>query len=100
MKPLPTVSSERTRAVKLSLDEDRLVLSVHAPDAGAAEDELAVAYGDDPLEIGFNARYLKEIADQIDHENAVFMFNEAGDAALITEGNDRSAIYVVMPMRV
>lgn len=95
-----TVSSERTRAVKLSLDEDRLILSVHAPDAGAAEDELAVAYGDDPLEIGFNARYLKEIADQIDHENAVFMFNEAGDAALITEGNDRSAIYVVMPMRV
>lgn len=95
-----TVSSERSRAVKLSLDEDRLRLSVNAPDAGAAEDELAVAYGDDPLEIGFNAKYLKEIADQIDHENAVFLFNGSGDAALIREGGDASAVYVVMPMRV
>jgi DNA polymerase-3 subunit beta len=51
-----TVSSERSRAVKMQLDEDRLVLSVNAPDSGAAEEELAVAYGDDKLEIGFNAR--------------------------------------------
>ncbi|GGD23041.1 DNA polymerase III subunit beta [Sinisalibacter lacisalsi] len=95
-----TVSSERSRAVKLQLDEDRLVLSVNAPDAGAAEEELAVAYGDDRLEIGFNAKYLLEIASQVDRENAVFMFNSAGEPALMREGNDTSAIYVVMPMRV
>lgn len=95
-----TVSSERSRAVKLVLDEDRLVLSVNAPDAGAAEEELAVAYGDVPLEIGFNAKYLLEIASQVDRENAVFMFNASGDPALMREGNDTSAIYVVMPMRV
>ncbi|MDO5529646.1 MAG: DNA polymerase III subunit beta, partial [Paracoccus sp. (in: a-proteobacteria)] len=70
-----TVSSERSRAVKLSLDMDRLVLSVNAPDAGAADEELAVAYADEPLEIGFNAKYLQEIAAQVDRENAVFMFN-------------------------
>ncbi|PIE08374.1 MAG: DNA polymerase III subunit beta [Rhodobacterales bacterium] len=95
-----TVSSERSRAVKLQLDEDRLVLSVNAPDAGAAEEELAVAYGDEPLEIGFNAKYLLEIASQVDRENAVFLFNSSSDQALMREGNDTSAIYVVMPMRV
>ncbi|KCV82583.1 DNA polymerase III subunit beta [Actibacterium atlanticum] len=95
-----TVSSERSRAVKLSLDEDRLVLSVNAPDAGAAEEELAVAYGDERLEIGFNAKYLLEIASQVDRENAVFLFNSAGDPTLMREGNDTSAVYVVMPMRV
>ena len=95
-----TVSSERSRAVKLSLDEDRLVLSVNAPDAGAAEEELAVAYGDERLEIGFNAKYLLEIASQVDRENAVFMFNSSGDPTLMREGNDTSAVYVVMPMRV
>jgi len=95
-----TVSSERSRAVKLSLDEDRLVLSVNAPDSGAAEEELAVAYGDERLEIGFNAKYLLEIASQVDRENAVFMFNSSGDPTLMREGNDMSAIYVVMPMRV
>src|SRR6056297_1666164 len=72
-----TVSSERSRAVKLALDEDRLILSVNAPDSGAAEEELAVAYGDERLEIGFNAKYLLEIASQVDRENAVFMFNSS-----------------------
>ncbi|WP_373355007.1 DNA polymerase III subunit beta [Pseudoroseicyclus sp. CXY001] len=95
-----TVSSERSRAVKLALDEDRLMLSVNAPDSGAAEEELAVAYGDDKLEIGFNAKYLLEIASQVDRENAVFLFNSSGDPTLMREGNDESAIYVVMPMRV
>ena len=94
-----TVSSERC-AVKLQLDEDRLVLSVNAPDSGAAEEELAVAYGDERLEIGFNAKYLLEIASQVDRENAVFMFNSSGDPTLMREGNDQSAVYVVMPMRV
>ncbi|MDC0584029.1 DNA polymerase III subunit beta, partial [Paracoccaceae bacterium] len=95
-----TVSSERSRAVKLSLDEDRLVLSVNAPDSGAAEEELAVAYSDEMLEIGFNAKYLLEIASQVDRENAVFMFNSSGDPTLMREGDDASAVYVVMPMRV
>ncbi len=95
-----TVSSERSRAVKLALDEDRLILSVNAPDSGAAEEELAVAYGDERLEIGFNAKYLLEIASQVDRENAVFMFNSAGDPTLMREGNDTTAVYVVMPMRV
>ncbi len=95
-----TVSSERSRAVKMTLDEDRLVLSVNAPDSGAAEEELAVAYSDDALEIGFNAKYLLEIASQVDRENAVFLFNSAGDPTLMREGGDELAVYVVMPMRV
>ncbi len=95
-----TVSSERSRAVKLSLEEDRLTLTVNAPDSGAAEEILAVAYGDEPLEIGFNAKYLLEIAGQVDRENAVFLFNSSGDPTLMREGNDESAVYVVMPMRV
>ena len=95
-----TVSSERSRAVKLALDEDRLILSVNAPDSGAAEEELAVAYGDERLEIGFNAKYLLEIASQVDRENAVFLFNSSGDPTLMREGNDMSAVYVVMPMHV
>ena len=95
-----TVSSERSRAVKLSLADDRLVLSVNSPESGAAEEELAVAYADEHLQIGFNAKYLLEIANQVDRENAIFMFNSSGDPTLMREGNDTSALYVVMPMRV
>ena len=43
---------------------------------------------------------LQEIAGQVDRENAVFLFNSPGDPTLMREGNDESAVYVVMPMRV
>jgi DNA polymerase-3 subunit beta len=95
-----TVSQERSRAIKLSMEQDKLTLSVNSPDAGSATDELAVAYGDEDMEIGFNARYLLEIAGQVDRENAVFLFADANAPTLVREGDDDSAVYVVMPMRV
>ena len=95
-----TVSQERSRAVKLAMDHDKLTLSVNSPDAGSAAEELVVAYGDEVMEIGFNARYLLEIASQVDRENAVFLFADANAPTLVREGDDTSAVYVVMPMRV
>ena len=95
-----TVSQERSRAVKLAMEQDKLTLSVNSPDAGSAAEELVVAYGDDSMEIGFNAKYLLEIASQVDRENAVFMFADANAPTLVREGDDASAVYVVMPMRV
>jgi len=95
-----TVSQERSRTVKLAMEADQLKLSVNAPDSGSAAEELVVAYADEPMEIGFNAKYLLEIAGQIDRENAVFLFADPGAPTLVREGDDASAIYVVMPMRV
>ena len=57
-----TIASERGRAVKLAIDKDKLVLSVNNPEGGSATEEIAVEYGSSPLEIGFNARYLLDIA--------------------------------------
>lgn len=95
-----TVSQERSRTVKLDMADDMLKLSVNAPDQGSAAEEIVVAYHDEPLEIGFNARYLLEIAGQIDRENAVFLFADPGSPTLVREGDDATAVYVVMPMRV
>jgi DNA polymerase-3 subunit beta len=36
----------------------------------------------------------------VDRENAVFLFNTMNDPTLVREGDDDSAVYVVMPMRV
>ena len=65
-----TVSSERGRAVKLSITGGKLVLSVTNPDSGSATEELEVDYDADPLDIGFNSRYLLDIAAQIEGEVA------------------------------
>lgn len=94
-----TVSLETSRVVKMTIDSDQLVLSVNDPDSGMATEELAVAYGDDRLEIGFNSKYLLELSSQVERENAVFLFNSASDPAIILESGDPGALYVVMPMR-
>jgi DNA polymerase-3 subunit beta len=93
------VSAERSRPVKLALDDDRLTLTVNSPDSGSATDEVEVVYAAPPLEIGFNAKYLTEIAEQIEGD-ATFLFADSGAPTLVREGDDDSAVYVVMPMRV
>jgi len=95
-----TVSSERGRAVKLSLASGRLVLSVVNPDSGSATEELEVEYDSDPLDIGFNARYLLDILAQIDGEAAVLKFADPSSPTLIQDRDAKDALYVLMPMRV
>src|SRR5262249_17441468 len=55
------LASERSRGVKLSLQRGRLELSAANPDQGEASEEIEVAYGGEPLTIGFNARYLMDV---------------------------------------
>jgi len=95
-----TVSSERGRAVKLSISGTRLVLSVTNPDSGSATEELEVAYGADPIDIGFNSRYLLDIAAQIEGEVAVLKLADPGSPTLIQDKDAKGALYVLMPMRV
>jgi len=95
-----TVSSERGRAVKLSLTGGKLVLSVTNPDSGSATEELEVEYDADPLDIGFNSRYLLDIAAQLDGEVAVLRLADPGSPTLIQDKDAKGALYVLMPMRV
>jgi len=95
-----TLSSDKGRAVKLALSEDKLTLSVNNPDSGSATEELAVAYALDPLEIGFNARYLLDISKHLESESAEFLFAGPGSPTIVRDVKDTSTLYVLMPMRV
>jgi DNA polymerase III subunit beta len=95
-----TVSSERGRAVKLSLTNGRLMLSVTNPDSGSATEEIEVEYGSEPLDIGFNSRYLLDIAAQLEGEAAVLKLADPGSPTLIQDRDTKGALYVLMPMRV
>jgi len=95
-----TISSERGRAVKLSLSPGKLVLSVTNPDSGSATEEIEVEYASDALDIGFNSRYLLDIASQIEGEVATLRLADPGSPTLVQDRDDKSALYVLMPMRV
>ncbi len=95
-----TVSSDRGRAVKLAVGDGRLTLSVNNPDSGSATEELGVEYESDPLDIGFNSRYLLDIIAQLETETAVFRLADPGSPTLIQDLGRDNALYVLMPMRV
>ena len=95
-----TIATEKTRAVKMGLDKDRVTLTVTSPDNGTAAEELPAEYSADGFEIGFNASYLKDILGQIDSDTVELHLADAGAPTLIRKDDKSPALYVLMPMRV
>ena len=96
------ISQERSRPVKLTVTKNHLTLSAVSPDQGIAQEELdenSVTYDSDDVEIGFQARYLTDITDQIDVE-AEFAFADSSSPTLIRDTGQPAALYVLMPIRV
>jgi DNA polymerase-3 subunit beta len=95
-----TISTERSRAVKLAIDRNGLTVSATSPENGTAIEELEVRYQSTPIEIGFNSRYLLDITEQIEGEAALFAMSDAASPTIVRDSADASALYVLMPMRV
>ena len=95
-----TIASEKTRAVKMAVDRDRVTLSVTSPENGLATEEIPADYGADGLEIGFNARYLLDILSEIEGDTVEVHLADAAAPTLLRENDKSNALYVLMPMRV
>ena len=86
--------------MKLALSDGQLVLTVNNPESGAASEELVADYTSDEIAIGFNARYLLDVAGQIQGDEAVFEFADSGSPTRVTDSGDGDVEYVLMPLRV
>jgi DNA polymerase-3 subunit beta len=95
-----TIATEKTRAVKMALDRDRITLSVTSPENGTAAEEVPGDYAAAPFEIGFNSRYLLDILGQIGTDVVEVHLADAAAPTLIRESDASAALYVLMPMRV
>jgi len=94
------VIPEKTRAVKMALDKDKITLSVTSPENGTAAEEVSGQYSSDGFEIGFNARYLMDILGEIEGDIVELHLADASAPTLIRENDKSAALYVLMPMRV
>ncbi len=94
------ISIEKSRAIKLELSTGTLVLSASSPESGTAREELEVNYQGESVEIGFNSRYLLDITQQIEGKSARFTIADAASPTILSETDNKSALYVLMPMRV
>ena len=95
-----TISMEKGRAVKLQIGGNKVTLTVNNPDSGSAEEEVACSYESDPIDIGFNSRYLMDVAGQMKSESMQFHLADAGSPTIVRDPSDEQALYVLMPMRV
>jgi len=95
-----TIATEKTRAVKMALERDKITLSVTSPENGTAAEEVPGDYTSEGFEIGFNARYLLDILGQIEGDTVEVHLADAAAPTLIRENDKAPALYVLMPMRV
>jgi DNA polymerase III subunit beta len=95
-----TISSEKSRSIKLNINDHHLVLSASSVEAGSASEDLEVAYKAPQLEVGFNSRYLMDVAQQLGSHQVELWFADAASPCLIRAPNDPSILFVLMPMRV
>ena len=98
-----TISSERGRAVKITMDEGMLVAVVSNPDSGTAEDQMPVTIDGSSIAIGFNAAYMNAILENISSEEVLMEMTDAGGPAKIlpyVDGEQGDTAFVLMPMRI
>ncbi len=94
-----TISDGKSRAVKIALNGKTMTLSANSPESGSATEDLEVN-GNDNMEIGFNARYLLDITQQIEGDGCRLTLADSASPTIIEDSSDASALYVLMPLRV
>ena len=102
LRRMSIVASDQTHRIRMSFGNGACKLSVQTPDLGEAQEEIAVAYEGDPLEIGFNAAYLLEILKFMPTDEVRMTFKAPERAATCEPvGWDDPASYLtlVMPLR-
>ncbi|CAK0760042.1 Beta sliding clamp [uncultured Gammaproteobacteria bacterium] len=95
-----TINSEKTRAVKVVVQRDLVILSMISPEAGSASEEVEADYQDVPLEIGYNSRYLLDVIQQVESDKVRLTMADSAAPTIIRDHGDNAALYVLMPMRV
>jgi DNA polymerase III subunit beta len=95
-----TIATDKTRAVKMAVEKDKITLSCTSPENGTASEEVSCNYGAESMEIGFNANYLMDILGQVEGDAVEVHLADAAAPTLIRENDKAAALYVLMPMRV
>ena len=91
------VMAQRNAPLRLRFAEGELTISAQSQDVGETSESLPVAYSGEPLEIGFNAEFLKEGLESVTTDEVSLKLINPLRPGLLTEGD--SFWYLIMPIR-
>lgn len=94
------MSTDKLRPVKLHIQDSTMTLSAHSSETGNAEEKIEISYSGASLDFGFNSRYILDVAQQISGDNLELYIGDETQAIIAKDADDKSALYVLMPMRV
>ena len=95
-----SVSIDRKEGVKLDLSKDKLKLSVNSTNSGDGNEVVDAKYDGEDFTIGFNSKYLIDIASEIEDKNLTFKLNNSTSPVLVFDNSDKNSFYVIMPMKI
>jgi len=95
-----TVSTDKTRAIKININKGNLVISATNPDKGSASEYVDIVYEGDEVEIGFNSKYVLDVARQIKGNEIIIKLSDSVSPTLVYDKDDKEVLFVLMPMRV
>ena len=99
MSRIAILSNEKYRGIRLTLSSGNLSIQANNPDQEEAEEELPVDYSESDMEIGFNVTYLIDVLNVLGSEKVQIKLKDSNSSAIISDSEDESSLYVVMPMR-
>jgi DNA polymerase III subunit beta len=95
-------ADERSRAVRLKLENGELKLSASSTETGESEDSIETDYNGETLTIGFNAQYITDFLKAAGASDVRLELKDSQSAGQLrpAEGEDYKYRYIVMPMRI
>ena len=98
---ISTISSEKSKAIKLNLNKNKIIISANnVEEGGSGAEEINIKYNGPSLDIGFNSGYLKEIINQFTLDEITILFSDSTAPTIIKDSSKSESLYVLMPMRV
>lgn len=96
------LSSVITHQIRLAVGSDAMTISVNTPDVGEATEEVHCHFKSEPMDIGYNARYLLDILKSMDTDDVSFLLDRNDSAGmLVPVGGSDELEYrcLLMPLR-
>ena len=95
-----TVSIDRKEGVKIALKKGEIEFFVNSSTSGEGKENLKADYNSEDLTVGFNSRYLLDIASEIQDKKLVMNLNDSVSPVLIQDNSDKNSYFVIMPMKI
>jgi DNA polymerase III subunit beta len=93
-----SVMAQRNSPLRLRFGEGELTVTARTPDVGEAQESMPVSFSGEPLEIGFNAEFLKDGVESVEGEELRLKLISPLRPAVL-QGADDDFTYLIMPIR-